>query len=352
MTVGVARAQEPAAPSAGTAKAAPAATVVPPDNLPLARYVPGEHLALLIEHDGLDNHAEGWAKTAAFKMLNETKLGAMLEAMTAQLADRVLASYPNRKLNGADVATIIKHAAMRGVVVGGGILPNAGNKGHTVIVFRGATAKDVRGPFSRMVGSFMGASKPQLGKKGSRTVVVVPAAEKGGQSWSWWSEGNDLVIESGEAALAGDVLDGKLKSAVDHPIRQALTQGDGAFQPVGRILLDVQALPGTGLAGSPLASLKGVGLDRIEWRYGVDNDAITSVVKLAAPSPRKGLMALFDQPTFDTSKVPPLPEGLGSFVAISLDADKAVEPSFELAPRRRQGDHRSTGRDTQEQVAR
>ena len=64
----------------------------PPE--PLARYIPAEGLAALVEHNGLAAHPEAWKATAAYKMLNETALGAMLEDIMVQLADLAFQTAP------------------------------------------------------------------------------------------------------------------------------------------------------------------------------------------------------------------------------------------------------------------
>ncbi len=87
------------------------------DKSPLARYVLRENLVLYLGSDGLDTQEEIWKKTAAYKILNETPLGEMLEDMTAQVAEKALLQSPNRKLNGVDVVTIIKHLAKAGFVL-------------------------------------------------------------------------------------------------------------------------------------------------------------------------------------------------------------------------------------------
>ena len=48
-----------------------------------ARCVPAEKLAVYLEFDGLDAHAEGWHKTAMYKVLNETSAGAIRRSKTA-----------------------------------------------------------------------------------------------------------------------------------------------------------------------------------------------------------------------------------------------------------------------------
>ena len=60
----------------------------------LARYVPKDNLIFYIEFDGLDAHAEAWQKTAAYKMLNNTPLGVMLEEVAAQLLEKPSPACP------------------------------------------------------------------------------------------------------------------------------------------------------------------------------------------------------------------------------------------------------------------
>ena len=69
--------------------------------------------------------------------------------------------------------------------------------------------------------------------------------------------------------------------------------------------------------------MKASGLERFDYRWGFQDDALMSVTRLKAPKPRKGFLALFDQPTFDKGKLPPLPEGIESFGVLSVDPAKA-----------------------------
>ena len=50
----------------------------------LASYVPRQDLLLYLEFRGLDAHAGAWQKTAACRLLSETKLGTLLEDMAIQ----------------------------------------------------------------------------------------------------------------------------------------------------------------------------------------------------------------------------------------------------------------------------
>ena len=88
------------------------------DARPLARYVPKENLVLYAEFAGLDAHADAWKKTAAYKMLNQTPLGVMLEEVAAQLLDKGMSYLPNRRLSGTEVVTLVKSVAKNGWVFG------------------------------------------------------------------------------------------------------------------------------------------------------------------------------------------------------------------------------------------
>jgi hypothetical protein len=310
---GQALGQGAGAPAKKAVDAAPA----PPDDRPMARYVPGDKLVLLVESNGLDLHSEGWAKTAASKMLNDTTLGEMLEAMTSQLADRALASMPAKKISGADVTLITKHALKHGFVVAMGAsgakvspgAPTAKNDKQTMLlVIRGAASKEARAPFSRLIGTMMGDAKPQVVKKGSRTIVAVPNVTGKAPGWVWWSEGNDLVIGApGTEDVVPEVLDGKRPSAVDHPVRSELAQSVDGLTPVVTMFFDPTLVPkappgapGMGLLFNKLAD--DMGVKRIDYRWGFQDDAVMSVTKIHAPKPRKSLMAVFDQPSFDRSR--------------------------------------------------
>src|SRR5262249_46296772 len=81
----------------------------------LARYVPAKELLFYAEFDGLDAHADAWKKTAAYKLLNETTLGALLEDLASQGLDKALA--PSKVPNKPTSAEIL--AAVKAVVKGG-----------------------------------------------------------------------------------------------------------------------------------------------------------------------------------------------------------------------------------------
>ena len=331
-----ARAQAPPAGSASepSATAQPAATSV----TPLPRFVPRDKLILYVDFDGLDAHAEAWQKTAAYKMLNQTPLGVMLEEVAAQLLDKALESVPNRKLSGAEIVTLVKLMARKGWVLALNANLTGPNPFVGTLVLRGAAAKDkeIKSITSRLIGTLMGPEpKPRIERKAGRVLVVVPRGPAADGGWVWWPEKEDLVIglmqpSNSDAIIAA--LDGKAPSAADHAILKELARPEGSFVPLMTAILDPTAATRTRMAVFFEQLKTTTGLSRLDYRWGFDDDALMSVTRLVAPAPRKPALAIFDQPPLDTKNLIPMPEGVESFVMLSLSPAKALEAVGQIGP--------------------
>ena len=86
----------------------------------LARFVPRQDLLFYLEFDGVDAHATAWCATSAYKLLNETKLGVLLEDLASQgleLAQQSVA--PANRIKGAEVVALLKHHGPAGICVRG-----------------------------------------------------------------------------------------------------------------------------------------------------------------------------------------------------------------------------------------
>ena len=57
-----------------------------------------------------------------------------------------------------------------------------------------------------------------------------------------------------------------------------------------------------------------------------------SVSRLVAPAPRKPALAIFDQPPLDTKNLIPMPEGVESFVMLSVSPAKATRGVSQIGP--------------------
>ena len=135
---------------------------VPPDTSPLARFVPKENLVVYFEFAGLDSHDAAWKNTASYKMLNETTLGEMLGAVSEQLLDKVVTFIPDHRLSGSEIVTLVKHSARSGWVFALNADPKAPRGYRGTFVLRGGASKENRLLTSRLMGWFMGASKPKV----------------------------------------------------------------------------------------------------------------------------------------------------------------------------------------------
>ncbi|MDG3006701.1 hypothetical protein [Paludisphaera mucosa] len=316
-----------AAQTAPAAKSAAVEPASPATSTPGAAYVARDNLGMYLEFDGLDAHEDAWRKTAAYRMLNDTPMGAMLQEVGVPLFERVAGWLPNRKINGADGVAIIKHLARKGFVVAAHADPSAPTGRRGVIVLKGAvTSKESQALFSRLVGSFMDpAAKPRPERKGGRVIVVVPSA-KGDpktpdQGWAWWPEKKeDLVIGFGQPSDADAVaatLDGKSPNVVGYEPVTALAKIEAGLVPVLRAFVDPNVRPGK--LDQPMVDL---GVKKVEYVWGFQDDALASVTRIVAPKPRQGALAFLDQPVFEAKKLLPIPDGVEYFASASLKPEQ------------------------------
>ncbi len=324
---------EPSKSATGTDPAAP---------VPLGRYVPKEHLIVYAESAGLDAHAEAWRKTASYKMLNETPLGTMLEAVAGQLLDKAVALLPSRRLSGPEIVTLCKAAAKSGWVFALHVNPSA-TEFRLTLVLRGAASKELKPISSKLMGWLMGTeAKYKIERKEARTMVVVPPGGAGAPAgaansgWVWWPEKNDLVVgapyPSGADAIIA-ALDGKTPSAVDHPVVVELKKPEGTFEPVGVAFFDMAICPDLPAAVTTLPrEVSKLGINRIDLRRGFDGDALMTITRLVAPKPWKNALAFFDQPTFDKASLMPMPDSVGSFVEMSISPSKLLDVLDHIGP--------------------
>jgi len=289
--------------------------------LPLARFVPRRDLIFYLEFDGLDAHAGAWRKSAAYKLLNDTKLGALLEDLASQGVELAQQSVPpDKQIKGAEVVDLLKRIAREGFVFAvSGKVPN---DSRVIVVLRHGDRPEVR----RLLDAAASAGRPDGGAGGPGPASIPKAGrtlhplDKDGV---WWLENGNLILtgkDKVDEVLA--VLDGKQESAVDHPLRAELARAEKDFEPAAIGFLDIAALPPVPHEAAPLG-LDGV--KRVELQWGFQDDALRNVLRVVAPAPRRGMLALLDQPTFGIGSLPPLPAGLTGFTVLSVDLAKTYD---------------------------
>ena len=283
----------------------------------LSRYVPQKDLMVYIEFDGLDAHAATWKQSAAYKILNNTKFGALIEDVLRQgiKAIRKGDEKAEEKVPAAEVITTIKQIAKSGFVfaVNGKDAKKSADL-RMMIVVRGGAQSQMRKLLGRLADGLPKAKgERQTERKAGRTITIVP----GEQPDAIWDEQGDTIlcdVSHVDAIIA--TLDGKEASMVKHPTLAALRQVKNNFEPMMIGFSEIAAFPPL----PPDAVKLGLdGLKRVELQLGIQDDALMSIVRFVAPSPRKGILALADQPTFDIGTLPPVPAAATGFTVVSVD---------------------------------
>jgi hypothetical protein len=286
---------------------------------PLARYFPRQDLVVYAELEGLDARKERWRQTAAYRLLNETTTGAMLEELIAQLVDQAAETAPARVLAGRDLLTLLLDVARRGFALGIVRAPDEPRPRCIGLVVRDGGRGRLRAALGQLIGIDRGDGPQRAERAGGRKVTFEAGDRSPG--FAWWIEGDDLALSLGPPRgvdIMIDCLDGGTPSASGHPTRAALAESEPGFTPAAFAFFERAALP-------PLPpQAVALGLDRIEridLRWGFDGAALKTVTRVIAPAPRSGVLALLDQPAFDRQGMLPLPSGLASFAAFSLAPD-------------------------------
>ena len=293
---------------------------------PLARYVPSDGLAILLEHNGLDARPEAWKGTAAYKMLNETSLGAMIEDIATQVIDRGLQGMPGgAPLNGKELVGLLVHMAKKGVVVGycGSFDPPQPKA--VVVVIRDAAKNEV---FKKVIGRIPPLNEPAARKvEGQGDRKVLQAA---GPPIRWWYEKDDAVFSFAPPGAPDPVvaaLDGKAPSALKNPSRIALAKAEPGEVPLGLLFVDLAALPPL----PPKATELGLdAIKRVEGRWAILDKGLVTTLGVQAPRPRRGVLALFDQPPIGTIARVATPPGVTDFALLSVDPIKSGDALLAL----------------------
>ncbi len=94
---------------------------------------------------------------------------------------------------------------------------------------------------------------------------------------------------------------------------------DGPFLPLFVAFADAEASPAVLETLKSFIKIDLKGVKRFDYRWGLDGDALRDEFRIVSPSPRTGVLTIFDQPTFDARSFPPLPPGVSNFTIIAVD---------------------------------
>ncbi len=292
----------------------------------LARYVPSDGLSILLEHDGLHSQPKVWEASATYKMLNETKLGIMLEDILTQLIDHGLRSVPQPPLKGKEIVGLVEHLIDKGFAIGYCGPLNAPTPKAAVVVIRDANKSDTFKKLMKMIPQAQEPAAKQIDAPGGRKVWTMEGAPV-----RWWFEKDDFVFSfapPGAPDPVVAVLEGTAPSALKSPLRNTLWKGTSSdYTPIGVLFVDLSTLPQL----PPQAVQLGLdGVKAVEASWGLQGKATVTMIGIQAPKPRRGIIALFDQPAIGTATRYTPADGGNDYTVMSIEPGKFVDGIFAL----------------------
>ncbi len=195
---------------------------------PLARYLPRQGLQAYLEFEGLDAHSSAWRKSAAYKLLNDTSLGALLQDMAGQALDLAQQSVPpGKQVASGDYLNLLKQAARDGLALG--VFKAGPEHTHAAVVVR----KGDRPETIRLLETLATPAPASPNRSRNRAANTGEPVHASAMPMLWWVEHGDLILTDNDAfeTIVG-VIDGKQPSAADHPLR-GFDPAEGRLRAVG-----------------------------------------------------------------------------------------------------------------------
>jgi len=300
-----------------------------------------------VSFDGSVAHDAAFKKTAAYAALYESGLMGAFTKAAERVKQSASANVSDKELQQiGKLVELGKHALDRGLSLSVVVQPPAGGPptaSATVVLNQGA-------PFRALVEDQLRealAHEPEFRVEpysdGGKPAGITVSREDGpmGATFTLFEKSGHLVLNvamtSGGKSAARDVsfqaLNGQGKNVSSHPLykdgaaeRNFVQNGIGwlDFKPL-KAMFGGMPLPPT-RTGAQLSvddMLGIIGLDTLEavvTRSGFKDRATWTEASIIAPGPRKGLMALIDQPTFTIADLPPFPKQPLTILASSVDA--------------------------------
>ncbi len=296
---------------------------------PLSKYIPAKDLVMVVEATGVDQNTAAWRGTNAYKMLNETTLGLMLEQVFTEMFDALAAQSPAAPpFRGADFVSVVEFAHRSGYLFA---INDDGGKRESpqsmIFVARGAAGKNAPAILQQMLAPFLGEAAggpPKVDRPGGRKITML--AKNPNQTMAIWKENDDLVfLRAIDAKTIDDVIatiDGKSPNVSITPLYKRLATREQGLQPIFVAGFDLASFQGQ--IPENAKTLGAGDIKSISFRWGFQHNALLSIIGVETNSPRTGLAAILNQKTFDTKTLPAIPKEAVTFVVGSFDLEKAI----------------------------
>ncbi len=216
----------------------------------------------------------------------------------------------------------------------------------TVVLHDAAGSNELILPLLQLAGI---RDEPQAATVAGRDVLSLPIPGSPGFEVAWWNEAQHLVLAVGPAAAeqAIGVADGRSPNVTTSARYQKYRDSDADFEVAAAGWFDFGALrnrfgqmplPLPDVAQPPtlndFAAALGIdNLGAIGGQMGYRGTATIAKTFVEAPLPRRGILALLDQPLFTLEDLPPLPQNASTFAAFSLNAGGAWDTVLESTRR-------------------
>ncbi len=296
----------------------------------LSRCIPAEGLGAVLVHEGSGSNPGAWKSTSFQKMLNETTLGAMLEDVLAQLADHGLRSARRLPFSGKQITELVTWLLDHGFAVAVLEKPQVRGPAGYLVVVRDARRNEL---FRRVLKSIPPLNPPAAREvqEGGRKLWLFDNGLLGGIRW--WFEKDDFVFQlaaSDRGNMIAAALDGKTPSVLRDPNYTKVERLDAGAAPLGRLFVKLSVLPPM----PPRAHELGLDdIERIEARWGLDGKKTVFSVGVQAPRPRRGLLALLEQPAIPAGTSIRTARGADGYTLLSIDPVKTAQTIMALLER-------------------
>lgn len=290
----------------------------------IAGWLPKQDLVFYFQFDGIANHGPEWNKADLKQLMDKTSMRAMLFDIVNQVrsvAKSLAKESPFEEINSKLIDLLPEYLLEQGFAVALYNIPGATEPTGLFVLPDIDKTKGLREVIQKITDDDLKKGAAKIEKVAGRDVL-----QASGEMVAVIFDKDDYVLNIGKQKNALELMQGKGRSLRDDATYRQLRKTAKNFSPLMVASLDLASIP-----MPPEAAQLGLdGLKKVNAKFGFDGGQFAGQLTIDAPSPRKGLLSLFDNPTLDL-KSWPIPASSRSFTAVSFDLQKIYEKVLGMA---------------------